>query len=241
MPRDGRPDAAAGPAIARLQAVQVRRGGRTVLSVADWAPGPGVTALIGPNGSGKTTLLRLLHGLIAPDAGTLTWSGGAPPRRAILLQSPVLLRRTVAGNLDFVLRRRGLDRTARHARIADLLAQAELAESAARPARHLSGGQKRRLALAQALAQDPELLLLDEPTAGLDPAASARLERMVADIAAGGVPVVLSSHEMGQVRRLADALLFLNAGRGEAAGPVPALLDAPNHQTLSRFLKGELI
>lgn len=226
-----------------LSEITVRRGGRTILDLDRWSlpMDGGVSALIGPNGAGKTTLLRLLQGLIAPDSGRMDWPDGGPPARAILLQNPVLLRRSVAGNIDFVLKRRGLSRAERRRETDALLAQARLSDAAGRPARRLSGGQQRRLALARALAQAPRMLLLDEPTAGLDPAAAAALERMVRAAAGDGIAVVLSSHEMGQVRRLADRALFLNGGRAAAAGPLPTLFDDPPSNDLDAFLKGDLL
>jgi tungstate transport system ATP-binding protein len=225
----------------RIAGLAVRRAGREILSVPDArVPLRGVTGLIGPNGAGKTTLLKILHGLEAPDTGTLAWPDDAPPARAFLPQTPVLLRRTVAANLDFVLKREGIVRAARPERITGLLAQAGLADAADRPARRLSGGQQRRLALAQALARDPEMLLLDEPTAGLDPAAAASVERMVAEAARSGVAVVLSGHDLGQMRRLADRALFLHGGRATAFGPLPALFDAPPDPALAAFLTGDL-
>ncbi len=225
-----------------LKSVTIRRGGRDILTIPDWhAPlTGGITALIGPNGSGKTTLLRLLQGLIEPDAGTLVWPGNVPPRRAILLQAPILLRRTAADNINFMLKRRGMAPPDRKQEIAERLSRARLADCTDRPARHLSGGQQRRLALAQALAQEPRMLMLDEPMAGLDPNASLEVERMVAEAAADGIAVVISSHELGQVRRLADRALFLHAGRPVESGPLPDLFDTPKSDALKAFLKGDL-
>lgn len=242
MPRDGT-GIPVGSEKVTLRGIRVQRAGRTVLDIPTWSLplSGGVTALIGPNGAGKTTLLRLLHDLLVPDAGSVDWPNDAPPRRAILLQSPVLLRRTVAANLDFVLKRRGLDKPERQRQTTLLLERARLSDRHDAAARHLSGGQQRRLALAQALAQAPRMLLLDEPTAGLDPAAAGALETMVAEAAAAGITVVLSSHEMGQVRRLADRVLFLNHGRPFETGRLPALFDAPRSPELNAFLKGDLI
>lgn len=224
-----------------LDGVVVRRGARDILSVPSWsAPLTGVTALIGPNGAGKTTLLQVLHGLLAPDAGAMAWSGNTAPTRAFLPQSPVLLRRTVTANLDFVLKREGVPLDARPDRRAALLAQAGLSDATSRPARRLSGGQQRRLALAQALARDPSMLLLDEPTAGLDPTASQAVERMIADAARSGVSVMISSHDLGQIRRLANRALFLHGGRAVAFGALPDLFDNPPDPALAAFLVGDL-
>lgn len=228
---------------AELRDVTLERGGRVVLAIKEWQfpTTAQITALIGPNGAGKSSLLRVLHGLARPTTGLIQWPHDAPPRRAMLLQAPTLLRRTVGANVDFLLKRRGLSSDRRRSEVQRLLAQARLDGTANRPARHLSGGQQRRLALAQALAQDPEMLLLDEPTAGLDPAACLELEAMIQRAAAEGVGIVMSSHELGQVRRLASHVLFLNAGKPVEHGAVLSMLDHPQTEELSSFIRGEII
>jgi len=133
------------------------------------------TVLIGPNGAGKTTLLRLAMGLIAPTAGRLTWGGRteAPSlHRAFVFQRPVMLRRSAEANLRYALGAAGVSRGERRARTAELLALVGLEAIAERPARKLSGGEQQRLAFARALAKNPQILFLDEPTASLDPAAT---------------------------------------------------------------------
>jgi tungstate transport system ATP-binding protein len=140
------------------------------------------TVLIGPNGSGKTTLLRVAMGLLAPSSGGVTWDGLAeqpPVRRAIVFQRPVMLRRSAGGNLRYALAAAGVEREMRAARLAELLTLVGLEGMADRPARRLSGGEQQRLALARALARDPAVLFLDEPTASLDPAATAAVEDIV--------------------------------------------------------------
>ncbi|MEQ8602457.1 MAG: ATP-binding cassette domain-containing protein [Marivibrio sp.] len=249
MPRDDltpRVPQAPAPPAARLADVSVRRGGRAILDgVSTRLTARGVTALIGPNGAGKTTFLKVLNGLIAPDRGAALWGeDGAAPKavaQAMLLQQPVLLRRTAAANLVFAARRAGIPKSARADLIAYWLERASLTGRADAPARRLSGGEQRRLALVRALMLRPQALLLDEPGAGLDPSALRKLEALIAEAAEAGVKVIFSSHDLGQVRRLADELLFLNAGRLDAAGPAGALLDDPPAETLRRFLKGELL
>ncbi|MCR9222015.1 MAG: ATP-binding cassette domain-containing protein [Alphaproteobacteria bacterium] len=256
VPRDGTPPAPLQPTdsaaargfSARLDAVSVVRGGRAILDGATTQlTGRGVTALIGPNGSGKTTLLKLLNGLVAPDAGRVVWfgpDGETSPlgvRQAMLLQQPALLRRTAAANLVFAAKRAGVPRSDRRSLAARWLDKAGLSALAESPARRLSGGEQRRLALARALILAPQALILDEPGAGLDPAATRALEALIADAAASGVKVVFSTHDVGQVRRLADEALFLNAGRLEAAGLARDLLDDPPVVSLAAFLKGDLL
>ncbi len=255
MPRDGLmtagatgalPEAAAQPLAARLDRVGVRRRGRAILSqVSATLPGRGITAVIGPNGAGKSTLLKLLNGLIAPDEGTLGWGADRLPpeavRQAMLLQQPVLLRRTVTANLAFAAKRAGLARADRPAVIGHWLEKAGLTALADSPARRLSGGEQRRLALARALVIAPQVLLLDEPGAGLDPSAMRALESLIAEAASAGIKVVMSTHDLGQVRRLADDLVFLNAGRLDAAGATAALMEEPPTATFDAFMKGDLL
>ena len=207
--------------------------------------GGGVTALMGPNGAGKSLTLRLLAGLVAPHAGRVSWDGGAarPPRGAVglVFQRPVLLRRTVRGNLDHALRLARVPRRERPARLAALLARGRLADLAAAPARALSGGEQQRLALVRALAFEPRLLLLDEPTASLDPEATAAIEALVARVARSGVDVLLVTHDAGQARRLASRVLFLSRGRLVEDAPAPLFFGAPRSPEGRAYLEGRLL
>jgi len=229
------------PTIAALNDIAVERGGRRILSIPQLSLPKGKTvALIGPNGSGKTTLLKLLHGLIDAESGRVAWGGGLPPARAILLQTPVLLRRPARENVTFILKRRGLSGPELRQETDALLSRANLGDHADTQARVLSGGQQRRLALAQALAREPDMLLLDEPTAGLDPTAAVAVERMIREAADEGRSIVLSTHDIPQVRRLADMAVFLNRGLVTNSGATPDLLDNPPTQELTAFLNGDL-
>src|SRR5262249_10306771 len=138
------------------------------------------TVVLGPNGAGKSLLLRLCHGLIQPATGDVSWLGpqGSFPRlyQAMVFQRPVMLRRSVLGNITFALRLRGHDANESHSRSMEMLERTGLASFAHRPARVLSGGEQQRLALARAWALSPEVLFLDEPTASLDPAATRAVE-----------------------------------------------------------------
>ena len=163
------------------------------------------TVLIGPNGSGKTTLLRAAMGLIPVSSGLITWGGrehSPPTRRAIVFQRPAMLRRSAAGNVRYALAAANVPRDKRDARIAELLAEVGLQGLDKRPARRLSGGEQQRLALARALARDPAILFLDEPTASLDPAATKAIEDIVRTVTARGVKVVMSTHDLGQAKRI---------------------------------------
>ena len=207
------------------------------------APGA-PTVLIGPNGAGKTTLLRVAMGLIAPSRGRVTFAGRehAPPdRRAIVFQRPAMLRRSAAGNIRYALAAAGAPRAQRSERIAELLALVGLSGLERRPARRLSGGEQQRLALARALARDPDLLLLDEPTASLDPAATKAIEDIVRAVAARGVKVVMSTHDLGQARRVGGDVALLHRGRLIEHAPAPDLFTAPRTEEAKRFIAGELL
>ncbi|MEO5763927.1 MAG: ATP-binding cassette domain-containing protein [Casimicrobiaceae bacterium] len=197
--------------------------------------------VIGPNGSGKSTLLRLLHGLLAPTEGIVTWGGSAqrPPRQAMVFQRPVLLRRSASANIGYALGLAGIGGVAADRRIVAALTEVDLLPVAARPARVLSGGEQQRLALARAWALEPEVLLLDEPTASLDPAATRAVERIVRDIHAQGTTIVMSTHNLAQAKRLADDVIFLNGGRIAERAPAAEFFRMPASPEAREFIEGE--
>ena len=220
----------------------LRLGGAAVLEGVTFDLGPGgCTVVMGPNGAGKSLLLKLLHGLRAPTSGRIDWAGQAAQtvtaRQALVFQRPVLLRRSVAANLDFVLRARGRERARRDG----LLAHVGLAHKADQPARLLSGGEAQRLALARALATDPEVLFLDEPTASLDPASVLAIEGIVAAARDRGTRIVFVTHDMGQARRMADDVLFLHRGRVAEHTPAAAFFPAPRSAAARAYLNGEIV
>jgi len=202
------------------------------------------TVLIGPNGSGKTTLLRLAMGLIAPTSGRVTWAGRddlPPERRAIVFQRPAMLRRSVAGNVRYALAAASVPRSERRRRTADLLALVGLADFERRPARRLSGGEQQRLALARALARDPDVLFLDEPSASLDPAATKAIEDIVRDIAARGVKVMMSTHDLAQARRIGGEVALMHRGRLIESARAMEFFNSPRTEEGRCFLAGELL
>ena len=202
------------------------------------------TVLVGPNGSGKSTVIRLAMGLIAPTAGRISWGGRAESngrRRAMVFQRPVMLRRSAAGNVAYALHAAGVARDARAARTAELLAQVGLAHVAERPARRLSGGEQQRLALARALARDPEILFLDEPTASLDPAATKAVEDIIRVIAQSGVKIVMATHDLGQARRLAGEIAFMLRGTPHECIDAERFFTAPATPEAAAFIRGDLV
>ena len=204
-------------------------------------------ALVGPNGSGKSTLLRTLHGLLTPMAGTV--QRDAAQRQAMLFQRPHLLRASALSNVTLGVwldRSLGLSWSQARARALKALERVDLQAQAGQGARQLSGGQQQRLALARAWARQPDVLLLDEPTASLDPHAKRDVETLIAEFAAGqGRPLTLvwASHNLGQVKRIASRVVCLQAGRVLADLPVE---DFFNAEVLARvspeahaFVQGE--
>jgi tungstate transport system ATP-binding protein len=201
-------------------------------------------ALVGANGSGKTSLLRLLHGLVEPTRGQRhchhLLAEQRAPVAAMLFQQPFLLRLSVQRNVALALWLRGVPRTQRALRCTQALERVGLLSLAARPARELSGGQQQRLALARAWALLPDILFLDEPTASLDPSAKREVEALIEGIAAQGVTVVMSTHNLGQVKRLATRVVYLDAGRLVVDLPVDAFFHSGLPHDAAAFLKGEL-
>lgn len=229
----------------RFENVSVARGAVTMLDRVSLTISAGApTVLIGPNGSGKTTLLRIASGLLAPTSGRVTWDGleRVPAHRnAILFQRPAMLRRSAAANIAYALASVGVARAERPRRIEELLSLVRLDGFAARPARSLSGGEQQRLALARALARDPAVLFLDEPSASLDPAATKSIEDVVRTVAANGVKVVMSTHDLGQARRLAGEIVLLHRGRIVEQRDAADFFDHPNTEQARAFMAGELL
>ena len=200
--------------------------------------------LVGANGSGKTTLLRLLHGLVAPVSGhrvvhPLTPEGRRPVG-AMLFQRPFLLSLSVARNLQLALWLHGVPRAERPQRCAEALARVGLAGFERRSARELSGGQQQRLALARAWALRPDILYLDEPTASLDPTAKREVEVLIEEVAETGVTVVMSTHNLGQAKRLGSRVAYLEGGRLVVERPVESFFHDPLPEAAARFVRGEL-
>lgn len=225
-----------------VQDLVLRCGDATVLDgVALDLGTEGCTVIMGPNGAGKTLFLKVMHGLIAPTSGRIAWGGLAPgaamERQALVFQKPVLLRRSVAANIDFVLRARGKDRRRRD----DLLRHVGLLHKADQPARLLSGGEAQRLALARALATDPEILFLDEPTASLDPGSVLAIEHIVSEALSRGVRVIFVTHDIGQARRMADDVVFLHRGRVAEHSRATDFFPTPRSAAARDYLDGRLL
>ncbi len=184
-------------------------------------------ALVGANGSGKSSLLRLLNGLVSPNEGASV----VPPVRAqaMLFQRPYLLRTSARNNVALGLWLAGWRWREAQEQAVLALQRTGLADLALRQGRELSGGQQQRLALARAWARQPQALLLDEPTASLDPHAKREVEALIAEFANSGgsqpMTLVFASHNLGQVKRLASRVVYLERGRLLADVPVASFFD----------------
>lgn len=204
----------------------------------------GITAILGPNGAGKSLFLALCHGTITPDAGTVLWSGEPATAnratRGYMLQNPVVLRRTVHANIDFALRSHGVPAAERRAKIDAALDRARLQDRAKAPAATLSGGELRRMNLARALVTNPRVLLLDEPFAGLDPAASAAMEAIITDVAQT-TPILMAHHDLVQTRRMATRVLFFTNGHLRENALAPAFFSQPQSSEAHQFVQGQLL
>jgi tungstate transport system ATP-binding protein len=228
--------------------VSLERGGKRLVAGIDLAigEGGGITAVLGPNGAGKSLLLRLLCGLIHPSAGQVTWAGRAPDssratRLAFVPQSPVMLRRSAEGNIDFVLAAQGVAAQRRRDLARSALTAARLSHIAASPAKSLSGGEQQRLALARAMALDPAVLLLDEPTANADPASARAMEEQIGFAKEGGRRIILVTQSLGEARRLADDVIFMHGGCIVERAPAATFFQAPATREARLFLDGEIV
>lgn len=229
----------------RLTDVVFEAGGKRLIDGISLAfeAGPS-TIILGPNGAGKSLLLRLCHGLIEPTSGRIEWNRPrqiARTRQAMVFQRPVMLRRSAAANIEYALNLRGGGRAARTARVREALEVTGLSGIAERAARVLSGGEQQRLALARAWALNPEVLFLDEPTANLDPAASRAVERIIETFHDAGTKIVMTTHDLGQAKRLADEVLFIHHGRIVELAKADDFFKKPATAEADAFTRGELI
>ncbi len=231
-----------------LEDVSLSRGGKMVLKSINcvFDAKSAKTLIIGPNGAGKSLLLKVAHGLVLPQGGRVTWPGADDPetvrrKQAMVFQRPVLLRRTARENVEFALKVRGVPRKERGERAEHFLKRTGLGRLSATPARALSFGEQQRLAIARALAVEPRVLFLDEPTASLDPAGTHLVEELIENAAGNGVKIVMSSHDLNQARRLADEVMFLHRGRIKEHSDAKAFFANPKNDLAAAFLKGELL
>ena len=261
-------EAASRPGVVTVNHVTFEGRGHRALDAVSLRLAARRTFILGPNGAGKSVLLRVMHGLLRPTAGEVLWepipvderpeaAAGAAlrlspadkkphrqPRLAMVFQRPVMLRRSVLGNVVYgmaVNRTAAMaDANAAEARAREVLGRVGLAHLAERPARVLSGGEQQRVALARAWALQPDVLLLDEPTASLDPHAVRAVEAIISEIAASGTAIVMTTHHRGLAKRLAEDIVFLHQGKVAEHTPAEQFFDTPASQAGRDYLKWDL-
>ena len=227
-----------------LDAVEVRRGGQAILGPLTLTlAAQGLTVIMGPNGSGKTTFLRMLHGLERTSRGRVIWPGGAPDRagQAFVFQQPVLMRRTVRDCIAFPLRLQGVALRQARDRADAAGTDAGLADRLHLPVQALSGGERQKMALARALILAPKLLFLDEPCASLDGTSTRDIEATLMRVRDAGTRILMSTHDIGQARRLADDVIFLHRGRAVECAGHDRFFGAPETPEVQAWLRGDLL
>lgn len=228
-----------------VRAAQTSRRGKRLIGPIDLdLGGEGVTVVMGPNGSGKTTLLRLLHGTARLTGGTIEWACGnqeARHHQAFVFQQPVMLRRSVIDNIAYPLRIKGVAKVDAYDQAADWAARIGLSDMLERSATVLSGGEQQKLALARAMITNPKVLFLDEPSASLDGRAMREIEDVLLSAKKSGMRLILSTHDIGQARRLADEVIFLLHGCVHEQGPASVFFDTPETPQARAFLRGDIV
>ena len=204
------------------------------------------SVIIGPNGAGKSILVKSLCNLIKPDRGVVLWNTGPPTREqrlrvGLLLQRPVLLGRSARDNIVHALKASGESHRVARQRAEDALRDAGLDATSAVPARQLSGGEQQRLALARALSLNPDILFLDEATANVDPQSTAAIESALRRSIDQGLKLVMVSHDLGQVRRMAHEVIMMNHGKIAEQRDAVGFFDAPRSSAAKAMLSGELV
>jgi len=220
-----------------LKDVTVVSNGRTILDIPHAIiPADRITACIGANGAGKTTLLKLLDGLIKPDTGTITYS--FDPRTALVLHHTPMIKASVRTNIAMV---RGIDSSITELDINQALEQVGISSLASSPAHKLSAGERQKLCLGRAILQKPNLVLLDEPTANLDPNTTEQVENLIRQFEVRDVNVIFTSHQLAQVQRIAEYIIFVDQGQIKEKGPVGPFFSNPQTSAAKRYLQQELL
>ena len=223
----------------------IRKGNRLLSDIDYTIDTQGVTMILGPNGAGKSLLLQVAHGLIEPNEGSLKWNRQKPlPRqswRAFVFQKPVLLRRSVRANIEYVLSLHNIEKTKQNDLIQEAVDHTGLEHLAERNARVLSGGEKQRLSIARAWVLQPKVILLDEPTAELDPVGTAYIENLIKTIADEGTKILMTTHDLGQAQRLANDILFLHQGKLLEYSSTEEFFTNPKTKTAKNFIEGKLL
>lgn len=220
-----------------LKDITVKSNGRTILDIPHaMIPADRITACIGPNGAGKTTFLKLLDGLMQPDTGTVTYS--FKTRTSLVLHHTPMIKASARTNIAMV---RDADSTITDLEINQVMEQVGISGLASSPAHKLSAGERQKLCLGRAILQKPNLVLLDEPTANLDPNTTEQVEELIRQFDQRGVNVIFASHQLAQVQRIAEYIIFIDQGQIKEKGPVGPFFSNPQMPAAKRYLHQELL
>lgn len=218
--------------------VIVKRDGRIILDIPHAViPADRICACIGPNGAGKTTFLKLIDGLIKPDSGTVTHSSGHIKSSLVLHHTP-MIKASARTNIAMV---KDSDSSINSIAIDVVMEQIGLSHLANSPAHKLSAGERQKLCLGRAILQKPHLVLLDEPTANLDPNTTEQVEEIIRQFKPQGSDVIFTSHQLAQVQRIAEHIIFIDDGQIKEKGPVGPFFADPQTQAAKRYLHQELL
>ena len=220
-----------------LKDIIVKSNGRIILNIPHaLIPADRITACIGPNGAGKTTLLKLLDGLVKPDSGTVSYS--FKTKTALVLHHTPMIKASAKTNIAMVC---DADESIKNADVDRVIEQVGLSGLANSPAHKLSAGERQKVCLGRAILQKPNLVLLDEPTANLDPKTTEQVEELIRQFDRQGAEVIFSSHQLAQVQRLAEHIIFIDQGEIKEKGPVGPFFNNPQTPAAKRYLQQELL
>ncbi|MEP1611648.1 MAG: ATP-binding cassette domain-containing protein [Roseobacter sp.] len=221
-----------------------RRGKRLIGPINATVQRGGITIILGPNGSGKTTLLKVMHGVERLSTGQVRWAVSdqqARHHQGYVFQTPIMLRRSVADNLHYPLQLRQIPRAQRDALVAAWADKIGLCDHLSVQATRLSGGEKQRLALGRALIRRPEVLFLDEPCANLDGTSTRAIEALLLEAHRAGTRVIMTTHDLGQAKRLANEVIFMLNGTIKEMGPAHQMFENPQAAELKAYYRGDIV
>ena len=228
-----------------LENVTVKRRGKVILGPIDLSlKATGYTIVLGPNGAGKTTLLKVLHGVERVSSGSVAWSvpdAQARESQAYVFQSPIMLRRNVARNLAYPLHLLGMPKTQIAQRVEHWAERIGLTPALNQSAVRLSGGEKQKLALARALIREPRVLFLDEPCANLDGRATREIEQLLLSAVRSGTRIIMTTHNLGQARRLATEIVFMHNGKLREQAAADRFFANPQAPEALAFQQGDIV
>ena len=230
---------------AKIEDVCVKRRSKTILGPVSYDLNPaGITIVLGPNGAGKTTFLKVLHGVERLSSGRMTWSVSdeeARASQAYVFQSPIMLRRTVRRNLAYPLQLKGTPKVEISKRVESWAQKIGLADALDISAPRLSGGEQQKLALARALIREPKVVFLDEPCANLDGRSTREIEALLIKANEAGTRIIMTTHHIGQAKRLAEHVIFLLDGKIHDTGVAPSFFTSPRTAEARSFLAGDIV